>query len=1037
MTQRTTSVLSYSLFVAALLWGGFSFITYLGIPVHQMVYQTQEQVNAIGQVCGTDSAVSTYLCRGSESLFPFLKAVFLMGSPFFAYAILSIILFAAVLIWAGYKTGFFHTTISFRPLYLIILFCVSVWLIGTTFSLGTLYNLNTPEGEMMQDAGGQKAPPPFRRFIEPTAQVYNAASQQTLTELKNNYQDLLERGCLTDTELVTRGDAKVYDISFFCMQQSMFTRIGLQVVLLFWFLLNLIVLGSFIIVTVIRIKNLSPLHLLCLSLGAGALGWVAILWTVALLGMLQAAPVRTLFIGMPLLLFPQTWWWMRRSWKSVWDVEFSVSNIGILLGWLLISYLALNFLNVVRPFPIGWDDLGSYLNRPRLLASYGSFIPSMSQFQWEYLTSLGFVLFGFDSTAGSTFAMQINWSAGLISVLVVYAFARTYLGRGRGMLAAMLYYFLPMTGHFSFADMKIDNASFFTCALVLLTSSLALFPSEETEEGAEPLDAGRTSFFTSDRFRLFFLAGLLAGFSFAVKPTGILGTFFATSIIAGSFLGPIGFMAAATAGFGILIKFGPLSFVQIFSRMGVPDMLSNNQVFIVSILIVIGLLIFAAVRSSESFRKFLPVCALFIAGFLVAVVPWMARNALDSHTFSIGAFLSARDITAPQVSYLPEPAKGALTQETPPTRYLPPELKLNPEDPACKTNTRTEELDRYWGFDTGIAHYLGLPWRQVMNIDAFGYYVTLIPALLLFLLLLVYPSFWEERYERLHLVSTGVVGLLLIHILLSLFAVGWYATVIGFLASKSVGMAFLSLCVLTFAAVPFTALLWRAEYRWLGLLFAGTWVFLIQWILVANGVAWYGIGMFLGFAVVLEALVCFAPDAWNRWLMTFFIAMSILVCLLNRLWQFDSQKNLFEYPLGKISATALQESTIPDYDDIRRSVEERRATMPLTPYTYRIGTFISYFIPKNREIFPLADHQMGFFNCINQERDHALTVKRLKALGFNGIIFDTNTQTIEKDPNGSLHQKVQAFTDFANDPTTGVTIPISDPGNGIAYILLP
>ena len=31
---------------------------------------------------------------------------------------------------------------------------------------------------------------------------------------------------------------------------------------------------------------------------------------------------------------------------------------------------------------------------------------------------------------------------------------------------------------------------------------------------------------------------------------------------------------------------------------------------------------------------------------------------------------------------------------------------------------------------------------------------------------------------------------------------------------------------------------------------------------------------------------------------TFFF-LSILICLANRLWQFDTQKNLFEYPLGK------------------------------------------------------------------------------------------------------------------------------------------
>ena len=258
-----------------------------------------------------------------------------------------------------------------------------------------------------------------------------------------------------------------------------------------------------------------------------------------------------------------------------------------------------------------------------------------------------------------------------------------------------------------------------------------------------------------------------------------------------------------------------------------------------------------------------------------------------------------------------------------------------------------------------------------MNSDAFGYYVTLMPALLLFPLLLLLPYCWKK------------------------------------------------------------------EERWLRFLVLGTLIFLIQWALVANGIAWYGIAMFMGFSIGLETLIAKAPDRPNRWLFSALIFFSILVCLVNRFWQFDTQKNIFEYALGKVNASALREVTIPEYDDIRKSVVSRHETMPETPYTYRIGTFISYFIPKNREIFPLADHQMSFFNCINQERDHTLTYERLKQLGFNSIIFDTNTQTIEKDPNGSLHKKVEAFLAFANDPKLKLQIVVNDPGNGIAYILLP
>ena len=61
----------------------------------------------------------------------------------------------------------------------------------------------------------------------------------------------------------------------------------------------------------------------------------------------------------------------------------------------------------------------------------------------------------------------------------------------------------------------------------------------------------------------------------------------------------------------------------------------------------------------------------------------------------------------------------------------------------------------------------------------------------------------------------------------------------------------------------------------------------------------------------------------------------------------------------------------------------------------------------------------------------------MKALGFNSIIFDTNTATIERDPNGTLHKKVQKFLDFVNTPSLGLQVVVNDQDGGIAFLLLP
>ena len=141
--------------------------------------------------------------------------------------------------------------------------------------------------------------------------------------------------------------------------------------------------------------------------------------------------------------------------------------------------------------------------------------------------------------------------------------------------------------------------------------------------------------------------------------------------------------------------------------------------------------------------------------------------------------------------------------------------------------------------------------------------------------------------------------------------------------------------------------------------------------------------MFLGLCVGLEALVQQAPDPPNRAAALALICIGIMSCFGHRFWQFEMQRNLLEYPMGKASAHTMRERTIPHYDNIRDAVLQRKAQLPDRPYVYRVGTFISYFIPKNLEVIGATDHQLGMFNCLYQERDNALTLKRLQALGFN------------------------------------------------------
>ena len=79
----------------------------------------------------------------------------------------------------------------------------------------------------------------------------------------------------------------------------------------------------------------------------------------------------------------------------------------------------------------------------------------------------------------------------------------------------------------------------------------------------------------------------------------------------------------------------------------------------------------------------------------------------------------------------------------------------------------------------------------------------------------------------------------------------------------------------------------------------------------------------------------------------------------------------------------------------------------------------------------------GRFAAVGLRGDPSLTLRRLQALGFNSLIFDTTTATIEGDPEGSLHRKVEAFLGFVNTPGLGFDVVVNDTEGGVAFLLLP
>jgi hypothetical protein len=945
--QQFRRFLPHLSFVALLLWGGYVLFYYIGIDAHIVVLLRDPEWQKIAK------EVSGPVMRGVHALVPFLEYLFERLLPFAGYAVACVVLYAAAMTYTVLRHGRMFFDFRLSSLHILGMGVLSLWLIFTTLFYAKIPGIQP------------------RLIVEPQPQVYENVSEQTLTALRENFVRLQQGGCLKrDTTRNGPGGAGVYFYRGICVQKAFFTKALLPLLMLLLLVFDFLVAGSFLL-RLIRLKPVSLLIEFVVSLAIGAAAIIALLWSLAFLKSMTMIAAWVLLAAVPIVGFRHLLYWLRVGAFERFRITTPFHSVSVLLFWLLISYIAFNFLTVVRPFPIGWDDLGRYINAPRQLSVFNQILPQISAMQWEYLTSLGFVLFGYFSAFGATLAQQINWLAGILAVLSVYVAAKVVLGPRAGLIAALFYYTMPMVGHFSFADMKTENALFFFSVVGLIAALLYIYAALRLPHSGLCRE--------EQDWRWLLVAGFLCAAGFATKPTIILMFFLIGVLLSFALLGRTGGWGSVFLSFAVLIVMSPLSPADILRKaIGYAPSGINSQMTVLFLFVGLVLLLapfFLSIRWPLPFfrrklpfsllRSYLIAASVLVGGFLLFSAPWFAHNMYLQGSFVPTAALKMPNTITPQVRYTPpEPSENL----PPGSRGLPPELQVDLAHERCTSTAGVEELDRYWGHGSGLSHYTELPWRVVMNRDSQGYYLVTSPLLLLVPLLLLLPLFWGNVLLR--------------------------------------------------------------------LLFWGTALYLLEWIFIASGIPWYGIGLFVGFAVFVEALISCAPNKPSKFLAGVFVFLAIGMTLSLRMWQFGMQQNLYEYSWGKASYEVLREMTIPDYDDIADRIVELSKN-PDRPYLYRMGTFISYFVPRNLEIIVRNDNQLDFFNCLNQEGDHALTLRRLQALGIHSIVFDTNTATIEKDPNGTLHQKVQRFLDFANDPELGIIPVVNNPGGGIAYMILP
>lgn len=246
------------------------------------------------------------------------------------------------------------------------------------------------------------------------------------------------------------------------------------------------------------------------SFGFGSSFLIIISYFLAVFNSFKFWPLVALFIVMTVLFCKEALFWLKKIFVEKIGFDLKYFDPTIFLFLFLVVIIAHNLLDLFRPIPMGFDDLGVYMNNANLMANYGHLtVGSMSYF-WEIFTALGVVLY-----KDITISLLLAFLVGIFAIIAVYSVTKRYLTnrgltdllvRRYSMLSAAIFYSLPCIIFQSSRDMKVDIAGMFFSLIALLV-----------------FWQWRECYLSNRKASNYLLiSAIFAGFAFAIKYTNIL-----------------------------------------------------------------------------------------------------------------------------------------------------------------------------------------------------------------------------------------------------------------------------------------------------------------------------------------------------------------------------------------------------------------------------------------------------------------------------------------------------------------------------------
>ncbi len=407
------------------------------------------------------------------------------------------------------------------------------------------------------------------------------------------------------------------------------------------------------------------------------------------------------------------------------DSILAIANPRLLtaeFAFLIISFLiSVSLINAIRPMPIGWDDLGIYMNFPRIMALTGSALEWAGTFTWQLITGSGFL---WNQIAATAF--YVNQLGGILSMIVLTSILSVVLEtRDRKYLISLplilagIYYIMPMTIFQQAKDMKLDPA--------LMMVSVSAF--------GVLWYALKNKIRENHFYLLIGVAGFIIGLAFSIKLTTLILIIASLALMAYTILGFFGL----TGFFFIFLSI--FTGVGLWAKMNVWMPVENIGLIhnITLWLGVIGIasLVFAYMQNGVvKLRTWFLANLVLTLGIVLALTPWFIKNGFEARTFTSEQHGSILDGLIGGYANIWFDNYSAIYSVD---EYTTKKKAQQASSITSDGKSQNEDFSRYFGQESGLNNYLKLPVNLTFQKNQSGeftdityIFLAFLPAIFLF-----------------------------------------------------------------------------------------------------------------------------------------------------------------------------------------------------------------------------------------------------------------------------------------------------------------